>query len=147
MAFSDALTFVSGYCTTRADQLTGGDRLTWALSGDSFKAAVDDMFDRTVERDEWDALYAQKQPDLNLLIGVRSKIAWMAGCNRDLRTQYACSSECRMRTPQDQSCTAALQLRWMERGLQRMRDLLLVERAKPIGTTTTTTVATTTGDG
>jgi hypothetical protein len=123
MGFEAAVGYLKRVLETKNDALQQGKRLSWALES-SVSVDVDERFDRTDLNAEWHNLVAGGEPDVNQLIGVRTKISWMAGANRDLRTQYGCCADCRPRVAHDQHRTALLQYRWAQNNLQRLLDIV-----------------------
>jgi hypothetical protein len=131
MAFDSAVNYIKDYLTKHEDQVEQVKRIEWALES-SVPTDVDQRFDREAENAAWTALHATQHPDIHKLIEARTKINWLASGNRDMRTQFGCVKDCRLRVHHDQHRLALVQYKWAINGLQRLLDIVNTERSQDL---------------
>lgn len=126
MPFDTATSFVETYLQSRQEALLGNKPMKWATDGKkTFKAVVDDLFDGDTENDKWATLQrTAATATSNNMIGIRNKIGWLAACNRDMRTQYASTADCRQRSALDHTRYHIIKLKWALNGFRRFVELV-----------------------
>jgi hypothetical protein len=126
MPFDPATSYIKNYMLDRNANLINTRRLKWSTNGQSsFKAMIDDLFDGTPENDQWETMRQLRDTSHpNPMIGIRCKIAWLAACNRDLRTQFASASGCRERVALDQVRYGIMRIKWAFNGFLRFLDIV-----------------------
>jgi len=105
VSFDNAISFLGTYRTERAKALNNEQRQGWSTtpleSVDQIFSA--DYFSSTEENDAWDEMRGDDGDATTLEFrGVQLKIAFLAGCHRDLRMIFAAGAGNRIRTPLDQ---------------------------------------------
>jgi hypothetical protein len=131
MAFDQATNFIRDYLGMHASQVQRVERLDWAVQY-PVPDTVDAKFDSTTENSVWNAMYESDAPDINNIIGVRTKIAWLAAARRDMRTQFGAALECRLRVHHDQHRLALSGYGWAYNGMTRLMQLINEQRSQAL---------------
>ena len=130
MAFKDAIEYLKEYYKTSADNAEDLKRPTWSLTEAGDLYSLIELFDSSAENEAWQKL-DEEGADINQLMGVRGKIAWMGGCRRDLRRQYI-SGEADPRTALERRRYGVGQRRFREQVLAQLEQTLDKNRAEPV---------------
>jgi hypothetical protein len=107
MGFTDAITFLRDYRKARSKALNNAERMKWSTQplqrlDELFKGSTG-KFDSSKENTDWEQLYQSTTPQsLDKYAAHRLKIAFLAGCRRDLRILMAAGATHRVRVPLDQ---------------------------------------------
>jgi len=132
MSFKEANEKLSGTFTEQADAMYNGSAPAWLLSGSGSISEFMKQFDTETENSEWKELTNTHDGDLNEVVGVRARIAWMCGARADLRRQFSAGTDDHVRNHIDMRRFSYLQQRQRQHGLAHANDLLDVERRKPV---------------
>jgi hypothetical protein len=94
--------FLDNYRENRPKALNNEERAKWSTEPlENIAELIDYTFDSTQENDDWESLYAERTANLLKLESVRLKVAFLAGCRRDLRILFGAGSGHRIRVPLD----------------------------------------------
>ena len=117
MAFDSTVDFVAKILQARQDALLAGQPIPWSTANtDSYDTLITRGFDRTDENQAWKTAIAARNPPTpgaagamseQQLMATQLKVGWMAGLERDMRTQFVASQK-RGRTSIDQTRYAAI---------------------------------------
>ena len=111
------------HCKQRGEDLRAGKRLKWSTH--EFKTLEEqlDRFNRDAEHGEWQGIHKQPQPDMNQLMGVSNRIAWLCSCARDIRMQFTAGASSKVRTSVEHTRYEVSYLQWKEKGMKRLKEL------------------------
>ena len=88
MSWDDGIDYLKQYRTAREEGLSNKAPLRWFTADvDKLCDLIDDVFEREDENSEWEKLYDAKG-DVIKTSALRTKISFLAGQARDLRTLY-----------------------------------------------------------
>lgn len=128
MPFKESLDFFKNYSETRAEQIKKGDRLSWSTYKVEGYPGWLEKFDRKPEHDEWKAEVVDKEfpdgADWSKLIEIQTKIAWMCGAVRDIRTQFMAGPNDSQRTSVDWFRYQSSWEKWVEVNDVRFEKIL-----------------------
>lgn len=100
--FETALAHFKGYREKRTKALNNEVPQRWfATDAGSIPTLLEDIFGTASENAEWEGLAKSDKPDFLKLQAVRIKIAFVAGCRHDLRSQFAIRPGHEVKTPID----------------------------------------------
>ena len=123
MPFNKARRYLEELFKQRGEDLRTGKRLKWSTyEFDELKEQLK-KFDRDSEHGEWENIHKSEQPDINQLMGVSNKIAWLCACARDIRTQFTAGASDLPRTSVDHVRFEVAYLEWKTKSLKRLKEL------------------------
>ena len=131
--FDDGVEYLKSWNIARYNDLRELKRPMWSLTVPGSTAKQIELFDSTQENFEWVILDGDPDGgDINKIIGVRNKIAWLIGCRQSLRRQFSCDISDRPRIDADRQRFQYLHHKVCWKALDRMKHILNKERAKKI---------------
>ena len=109
--FSDAIKYLDKYRADRVDALNNQKRMRWSTSDVDDLKALQEKFSSKQENTDWQTSYdkmkeamrakrAEPKENVSKRQAQQQKIAFLAGCRRDLRILFIASTDT-MRTPVD----------------------------------------------
>jgi hypothetical protein len=98
--FDDAIKLLVDYRTNRAAALNNEERMKWSTADVSSLSELVETFGTDQENADWKTAY-EANDDVTVQQAHALKIAWMAGCRRDMRMLFVTGDDNRMRLPQD----------------------------------------------
>lgn len=132
MPFDKAIDYLTKYMKTKAERLHALGRPVWFATPAGSLPKLAALFDTATENTEWGKLTEKSMGDKNLVIGVRNRIAWLCGCRSDVRRQCMADRSNALRDSVHVQRFAYGQSRLNAKVLERLKELQLVERKKPI---------------
>jgi len=95
MSFPAAIGYLRAYQQKHIKALNNEQSMDWFLDGvDALPKLMNETFDSSPENNTWEGMYTSGQggnqgEDIIKLQGIRKQIAFVCGCRRDLRMQFA----------------------------------------------------------
>jgi hypothetical protein len=134
MPFEPAIEFLIKHERETAERLYSLKRPKWLLTEAGSIPALIALFGTAPENAEWDARVngSEYKGDVNKVMGVRQRIAWLAGCRADFRRQFASMIADTPRTQMERTRYVYLNHERSRRVLERLKELQLQQRNKPI---------------
>jgi hypothetical protein len=132
MGFTDAIQFLRDYRKTRSRALNNQERMKWSTSplqrlDDLFKSPSG-KFDSSKENTDWAQLYQSANPEsLDKYESHRLKVAFLAGCRRDLRILFAAGSNHRVRVPLDQDRFEMVRLAFNRMKTDKFEEIVIAK--------------------
>lgn len=124
MPFNVARQYLEQYSKSRGDEIAQGERIRWSTVGaSSLSDQLQTTFNREAENGKLSGLQKSKMPDMAKLIAASNQLSWVCGCARDFRLQFIAHKTDKLRTSVDHSRLSVSSLKWVEKGLQRLREL------------------------
>jgi len=132
MSFEAAINYLDDYREKRSPALNNEERQKWFTTPLSNVGQLStDIFDSQAENAEWEGLYTARTSNLLLLESVRLKIAFLAGCRRDVRMIFSAWSSHRVRVPLDHDRFEYMRLNFHRLRTQSLKQV--VETKKNAG--------------
>jgi len=123
MPFDDAIDFLTTYRKERAKALNNEQRMSWATSDVSNLDEIMELFNSDEENLDWEALYNAPKTDILKMQAARLKIAFLAGCRRDMRTQFVAGKD-RVRGIIDQDRYEFMRLSFYRQKLELLKQII-----------------------
>lgn len=128
MSFNTAVQFLSEYRKDRIKALNNETRQSWSTSQlEDLDSLASDIFSSNEENDAWTALFNEsksKPVNTNSLEGLQLKIAFLAGCRRDMGIMFmAGKSPRRLRMPLDHDRFERSRLSFNRYKMDKMKEL------------------------
>ena len=101
MGFKAATDYMRTYREERGKALNNEQRMGWFCDNASDMTDLLDKFSSTEENSTWEDLYEKNTAPTRRFEAERIKIAFLAGCRRDLRMLFASGENNRIRLPLD----------------------------------------------
>jgi len=130
--FDKAIAALDDYRTQRGQALNNESRQRWSTSGVSSMKEFLALFSSKDENEEWQKLYnAKDQADVEEVKALGLKIAFLAGCRRDIRIMHAAGENDRIRMALDWDRFEYMRLAFHRMKLQAL-DALIKAKAKGV---------------
>ena len=131
MAFDTAIDFLTSYRENRAKALNNEQRMSWAADPTEYTVFAEgsklsdlvEVFDSSAENTEWEELYHTEGADILKMQAVRLKIAFLAGCRRDIRTQFIAGPD-QVRGIIDQDRFEFMRLSFFRQKLELLKQII-----------------------
>ena len=128
MSYPNAYEFVKQVVDDRTKAYAEGKRQPWSTAKLTKLAAIDELFDRAKENEEWEKQITAKDNSLNVLLGIYTKLHWTAGCHRDLRSQFITGKDGLRRTGADAARFDYTRLLWLQNVLGKLNESITTQR-------------------
>jgi IS1 family transposase len=127
MSYKDATDYLENYHTERMKALNNEKRMSWAIPAEqSTTECISKTFGSGDEGEAWETEYNKmfsRPPggsDIQILRGLKMRVAFLAGCRRDMRMQYAVTDAYRPYTSVDFDRHAYMRLSQVQRRMEQL---------------------------
>ena len=124
MAFNDAIELLDEYRTERIKALSNEQAMQWSTTPSGSYSGLLTEFNRDDENGEWSELYGDPNGLTDDHVSVGLKIAWLCGCYRCLRMQFAAGTDDRQRSRHDHTRFELLRLKFYQTLLDGFKKIV-----------------------